>query len=109
MPNSTLVKIDAPTANPNISQLKPSSVSPISGTATTWGLSEKLSSNPKEVEAAKLLNKIRSLTKKNDPSAAELVELAKTQFGDSKVISLLQTNDEEGEETPQEAGEADEG
>jgi hypothetical protein len=61
----------------------------LGGSQTTWVLSESLSTDSREVSAAKLYNKIRSMQKANDAGASKLIELAKGQFADSKVLALL--------------------
>jgi hypothetical protein len=58
------------------------------GQASTWLLSEKLNTDSREIAAAKLLAKVRWLKSKNDPSADTVMELAKTQFGDSRLVGM---------------------
>ncbi len=69
------------------------------GKSTAWVLAEKLATDSTEVAAAKLLNKIRWLKEKNDPTANEMLELARGQYGSTRVMGML-------EEAPAPAGEA---
>lgn len=58
------------------------------GTTTTqWVLTEKLISESKEVEAAKLLAKADWMESKKDDGHGELMSLIKEQFADSKVVA----------------------
>lgn len=65
--------------------------------ANAWVLSEKLSKDDAEIAVAKLIMKIRTLRKKKDPSATELTDLARSQYKDSKLLSLLDEEGAEGE------------
>jgi hypothetical protein len=58
----------------------------VSGTSTVWVLTDVLSKDPKEVDAAKLLHKARLLKEKNDPAADGLLDLARTQFASTRLV-----------------------
>ena len=58
----------------------------IGGSSTAWVLTSSLISEQREVDAAKLLNKARWLTDHKDASAADLMDLAKKEYGDTKVM-----------------------
>lgn len=63
-----------------------------------WMLSESLVKDSSEVAAAKLIMKIRYLRAKKDESAKPLEELARSQFGSSKLIGLLEQAPEQAAE-----------
>jgi len=54
-----------------------------------WALSSDLNSDPNEVEAAKIIAKVRELRADNDPGAKQMEELARSQYSSSKLLSLL--------------------
>jgi SH3-like domain-containing protein len=58
----------------------------LGGSSTAWVLTSALVSEQREVDAAKLLNKARWLTDHKDASAADLMDLAKKEYGDTKVM-----------------------
>jgi hypothetical protein len=68
------------------------------GQRTTWVLSEKINSEAAEVAAAKLLAKAKWLESKKDPSAEQVLDLAKTQFGTTRLIGMLAASGEEPQE-----------
>ena len=75
------------------------------GTADTWIKAEGIVEDKSEIEAAKLLYRIRHMQKKKDPEVKELIELAHTEFKESKVIALLDgdgTKSAGTKETPKE-------
>lgn len=57
--------------------------------AKAWTLTSALVFDPNEVAAAKLIMKVRHLRAQKDASAKQLEELARSQFGSSRLISLL--------------------
>ncbi|MBI5507383.1 MAG: SH3 domain-containing protein [Deltaproteobacteria bacterium] len=59
------------------------------GKATAWVLSEKLNMDVNEIAAAKLVNKIRWLKAKKDPAADQFLELARSQFGGSRLVTMF--------------------
>ncbi|MEL6547067.1 MAG: SH3 domain-containing protein [Myxococcota bacterium] len=59
------------------------------GYRSEWILTEKLVSDEKEVEAAKLLAKARWLEEKKDDAYAPLMDLLKTQFSETKVVGYV--------------------
>jgi SH3-like domain-containing protein len=61
----------------------------LGGTSTAWVLTSNLVSEQREVDAAKLLNKARWLTEHKDATAADLMDLAKKEYGDTKVMQAL--------------------
>ncbi|MFC1609330.1 hypothetical protein ACFL6C_00090 [Myxococcota bacterium] len=75
------------------------------GQGKSWVLSDKLNADPKEISAAKLLAKVQWLKSRKDPDADKVMELARTQFGDSRLVGMA---DEEGKvkEEPAEGDEA---
>jgi hypothetical protein len=79
---------------------------------TAWTLTSELSEDPAEVEVAKVVAKIRHLRAENSEDAKQLEELARSQFGSSRLISLLDEPEAEGgaapegEEVDLEAGDA---
>lgn len=64
---------------------------PKSGTSSgkAWTLANALVTDANEVEAAKLIMKVRQMRADNDPGAPQMEELARSQFGTSKLIALL--------------------
>lgn len=58
----------------------------LGGTSTAWVLTSALVADQREVDAAKLLNKARWLTDHKDASSADLMDLAKKEYGDTKVM-----------------------
>jgi hypothetical protein len=73
------------------------------GQRTTWVLSEKLNTEAAEVSAAKLLAKAKWLDDKKDPSAAQVLDLARTQFGGTRLVGMLEAPETpEGEPEPAE-------
>ncbi len=58
----------------------------LGGTSTAWVLTSGLVSEQREVDAAKLLNKARWLTEHKDSTSADLMDLAKKEYGDTKVM-----------------------
>jgi SH3-like domain-containing protein len=62
-----------------------------------WALSSDLTTDPNEVEAAKLIAKVRELRADNDPAAKQMEDLARSQYSNSKLLSLL---DQPVEATP---------
>jgi hypothetical protein len=61
----------------------------LGGTSTAWVLTSALVSDQREVDAAKLLNKARYLTEHKDASANDLMELAKKEYGDTKLMQAV--------------------
>ena len=59
------------------------------GTNSVWILSDVLSKDSKEVEAAKLINRARVLKDRNEAEANGAFELAKTEFADTKLVQTL--------------------
>lgn len=59
------------------------------GTATAWVLTDVLSKEANEVDAAKLMHKARLLKDRNDPAADGLLELAKTHFANTRLVQTL--------------------
>lgn len=57
--------------------------------ARGWALASEVTFDPIEVEAAKLIMKVRELRTQKDESAAKVEELARTQFAASKLLPLL--------------------
>lgn len=58
----------------------------LGGQSTAWVLTSTLLSEQREVDAAKLLNKARYLTDHKDASAADLLDLARKEYGDTKIM-----------------------
>lgn len=76
----------------------------ISGQKSVWVLTQGLSRAPREIDAAKLWAKANALTEKQDPAAAAIVELLKSQFGDTQLVQqLLPTPAPEVTPTPEQA------
>jgi SH3-like domain-containing protein len=63
----------------------------VGGATTAWVLTSDVSTEAREVEASKLLGKARWLTERKDESAAALMDLAKSQFGDTKIMQAAAT------------------
>lgn len=59
------------------------------GSNTVWVLSDVLSKESKEVEAAKLINRARILKDRNEADANSAFDLAKTQFADTKLVQTM--------------------
>lgn len=57
--------------------------------STAWTLSSELVTDPNEVAAAKLIMKVRQLRADNDPAAAQMEELTRSQFASSQLLKLL--------------------
>lgn len=57
--------------------------------AKAWTLTSGLVFDANEVAAAKLIAKVRHLRSQNDASAKQLEDLARSQFGSSRLIALL--------------------
>ena len=75
----------------------------LGGTSTAWVLTSALVSDPREVDAAKILNKARYLSDRKDASASDLMELAKKEYGDTKLMQAVASAPEapsEGAPTP---------
>lgn len=70
------------------------------GSALTWVLTEALTSDRREVDASKLVNKARWLEERKDANADAIWELARSQFGDTKVMQLLAPPEPPAEEPP---------
>ncbi len=68
----------------------------VQGKTTAWVLSERLSTDSNEIAAAKIVNKIKWLKAKKDPQAKEFLELAKSQFGSSRLVGMLDEADKAG-------------
>lgn len=66
--------------------------------STAWVMADKLITEANEVSAAKLIMKIRYLREKKDASATQLTEIARSQFGSSQLIGLLDQSAAEGDE-----------
>jgi hypothetical protein len=66
-----------------------------------WTLTSELVEDPNEVEVAKVVAKIRHLRAENSDDAKQLEELARSQFGSSRLIALLDQPVEEGEAPPE--------
>jgi SH3-like domain-containing protein len=62
-----------------------------SGSTTGWTLKNELIFEQSEVEAAKLISKIRQMRADNDAGAAKMEELARSQFAGSQLLTLLDT------------------
>ncbi|OGQ81302.1 MAG: hypothetical protein A2289_08750 [Deltaproteobacteria bacterium RIFOXYA12_FULL_58_15] len=58
------------------------------GQGTVWVLSGTLNTEPKEIAAAKLLAKVQWLKARNDADADKVMELARSEFGDSKLVGM---------------------
>jgi len=61
----------------------------LQGKSSTWILSEKLSVEANEIAAAKLITKYRWLQEKKDASASQYLELARSQYGSSRLVTML--------------------
>jgi SH3-like domain-containing protein len=61
------------------------------GSTTGWTLKTDLVFEQSEVEAAKLISKIRQLRADNDAGAPKMEELARSQFAGSQLLTLLDT------------------
>lgn len=61
----------------------------VRGDTTAWVLSATVTDDPTEVEAAKLLGRVQALKERNDPSADAAWDLAKNQFGDTRMLRDL--------------------
>lgn len=72
----------------------------LGGTTSAWVLSSALVKDQREVDAAKLLNKARWLTEHKDASAADLMDLAKKEYGDTKVMQMQATTETTAVATP---------
>lgn len=62
-----------------------------------WAMTSDLSFDETEVEAAKIIARIMHLREKDADSAAQLEELVRTQFSSSKLLPLLDVEEEEPE------------
>jgi uncharacterized protein YgiM (DUF1202 family) len=58
------------------------------GQGSVWVLSDKLSVDPTEISAAKLLAKVQWLKGRKDPDADKVMELARTHFGETKLVAM---------------------
>ena len=58
------------------------------GQGSAWILAEKLNTDAREIAAAKLLAKVRWLKERKDTSADKVMELARTEFADSKLSGM---------------------
>jgi hypothetical protein len=65
----------------------------LTGTTRVWTLTEKLSADPKEVEAARIINRARWLDERKDPAAKEFWELAKKNFAGTQLVQQLASVD----------------
>jgi SH3-like domain-containing protein len=72
----------------------------LGGTNSAWVLSSGLVKDQREVDAAKLLNKARWLTEHKDASAADLMDLAKKEYGDTKVMQMQAAGETTAAATP---------
>jgi SH3-like domain-containing protein len=54
-----------------------------------WALTSDLVTDPNEVEAAKIIAKVKELRAANDPGAKQMEDLARSQYATSKLLSLL--------------------
>lgn len=61
----------------------------LGGGVTGWVLTDVLVKDKREVDVAKLINKARLLKDRNDATADQLLELAKTHFGDTHLVQTL--------------------
>jgi hypothetical protein len=75
------------------------------GQGKAWVLSDKLTADPMEISAAKLLAKVQYLKQKKDKDAGMVLELARSQFGESKLVGMA--NDEGKVQTEEEKAAAE--
>ncbi len=61
----------------------------VGGESKLWVLTEKLATETTEVEASRLVNKARWLDEQKDPGAKEFWELARTNFGTTRLMQGL--------------------
>jgi hypothetical protein len=59
------------------------------GSSKAWVLSEKLSVEPNEIEASRLINKARWLDERKDATAKDFWELARSKFATTKLMQQL--------------------
>ena len=70
----------------------------------TWVLTEDLVFDPNMIEAAKIIDRVMQLREKDKDGAAQLEELARSQFAGSPLLALLDVV-EEPEPAPEEGEE----
>lgn len=70
------------------------------GTQTAWVLTDKLTTDTNEVEAARLVAKARNLDEKKDAAAKQFWELAKNNFGSTKLMQLIAEKQAQAEVQP---------
>jgi hypothetical protein len=61
------------------------------GGSTVWVLNGRISTDANEIAVAKLLAKARSMKDAKGDGAAELINLAKTNFGSAKLVAVMET------------------
>lgn len=64
------------------------------GGRTVWVMTDRLTTDSNEIEAARLVTKARYLEAKKDPAAEEFWTLAKNNFGTTQLVQKLAPKDE---------------
>ena len=61
----------------------------VSGSSSVWILSDLIVREPREVEAAKLVQRARVLQDRNASDAAAILDMAKTQFANTRLVQQV--------------------